>query len=70
MLDPRPPKQISQLQAGQQAPGGQKKRCKDNVQKNFKKLHIINNYWEDIAQNRTTWRKRVLVGAALHEENL
>lgn len=70
MLDPHLPKQISQLQAGQEAPGGQKKRSKDNVESNLNKLHIICNNWEDIAKNRTTWRNRVLVGAALLEEDL
>lgn len=55
MLDSRLPKQIiySQLQAGQQAPGGLKKRYKDNIKGNLNTFHINTTNREVIAQNRT-----------------
>ncbi|KAJ8358405.1 hypothetical protein AAFF_G00441870, partial [Aldrovandia affinis] len=72
MPDSRLPKQVlySQLLTGQRAPGGQKKRYKDNIKANIKKCHIDPKTWEDTATNRTTWRKLVIEGAALYNNDL
>lgn len=66
------PKQIlySQLKEGQQAPAGPKKRFKDNIKTNLKKFNIISGDWENLAFNRSYWRKAVLEGAAHHETEL
>lgn len=71
MPDSRLPKQVlySQLVEGKRAPGGQKKRYKDNIKTNLK-CHIDLKAWEDMATNRATWRNTVREGAALYNADL
>ncbi|KAJ3613399.1 hypothetical protein NHX12_019648 [Muraenolepis orangiensis] len=72
MPDSRLPKQVlySQLVKGKRAPGGQKKRYKDNIKTNLKKCHIDLKAWEDMATDRATWRNLVREGAALYNDDL
>ncbi|KAK1886523.1 Secreted RxLR effector protein 78, partial [Dissostichus eleginoides] len=72
MPDSRLPKQVlySQLVKGKRAPGGQKKRYKDNIKTNLKKCHIDLKAWEDMATDRATWRNIVREGAALYNDDL
>ena len=72
MPDSRLPKQVlySQLSTGQRAPGGQKKRYKDNIKTNIKKCHIDPKTWEATATNRVAWRQLVQDGAAQYNDDL
>ncbi|KAJ3585932.1 hypothetical protein NHX12_012339 [Muraenolepis orangiensis] len=72
MPDSRLPKQVlySQLVKGKRAPGGQKKRYKDNIKTNLKKCHIDLKAWEDMTTDRATWRNLVREGAALYNDDL
>ncbi len=72
MPDSRLPKQVlySQLVEGKRAPGGQKKRYKDNIKTNLKKCHIDLKAWEDMATDRPTWGNLVREGAAQYNEDL
>ncbi|KAJ3582703.1 hypothetical protein NHX12_000331 [Muraenolepis orangiensis] len=72
MPDSRLPKQVlySQLVKGKRAPGGQKKRYKDNIKTNLKKCHIDLKAWEDMATDRATWRNLVREGAARYNDDL
>ncbi len=66
------PKQIlySQLKEGSQATGVQKKLYKDNIKAIWKKFHITSSSWENIALDRSSWKKFVQDGAANHEIKL
>ena len=68
----RLPKQVlySKLSEGKHAPGGQKKRYKDNIKTIIKKFHIDLKTWEDMTKNTATWRNLVHEGAALYNEEL
>ncbi len=68
----RLPKQIlySQLKEGSRATDGQKKRYKDNIKAILKKFHITTSNWENIAPDRSSWKKSVQDGAANHEIEL
>ena len=72
MPDTRLPKQMlySQLERGPRAPGGQKKRFKDNIKTTLKKFLITSQDWEHMALNRHCWRAAVQEGAAHHEKEL
>lgn len=72
MQDSRLPKQVlySQLLQGKRAPGGQKKRYKDNIKDNIRKCHIPLNTWETTVRNRPAWRKVVREGAAQYNRDL
>ncbi|KAF0031718.1 hypothetical protein F2P81_016273 [Scophthalmus maximus] len=72
MPDSRLPKQAlySQLVLGKRAPGGQKKRYKDNIKANLKKCNIGLETWEATATNRATWRKLVRDGASQYNGDL
>ncbi|KAL7834458.1 hypothetical protein SRHO_G00287050 [Serrasalmus rhombeus] len=72
MPDSRLPKQVlySQLAVGKRAPGGQKKRFKDNIKTNLKNCHIELKSWEDAAKDRMGWRNLVQKGAALYNVDL
>ena len=72
MSDTRLPKQMlySQLERGPRAPGGQKKRFKDNIKTTLKKFRITSQDWEHMALNRHCWRAAVQKGAAHHEKEL
>ena len=61
MPNNRLPKQIlySQLK-GQRAPGGPKKRFKDNIKTSLKKFNIMSGDWENLAVNRDYWTKNLL----------
>lgn len=66
MPDSHLPKQViySQLAERKRAPGGQKKKYKDNIKTNLKKFHIDFKAWEDVATDRPTWGNIVCEGAA------
>ena len=72
MSDTRLPKQLlySELTAGQRAPGGPKKRFKDNIKVNLKNFRIDSTNWEALAQDRAAWRARLHEGATFQEHNL
>ncbi|KAK0142398.1 Craniofacial development protein 2 [Merluccius polli] len=72
MPDSRLPKQVlySQLVQGKRAPGGQKRRYKDNIKDNLKKCHICLKTWEATARNRAAWRQAVQDGAAQYNNDL
>lgn len=72
MPDSHLPKQVlySQVAEGKRAPGGQKKRFKDNIKTNPKKGHIDLKAWEDMATDRATWRNIVCEGAAQYNADL
>ena len=52
------------------APGGQKKRFKDNIKTTLNKFLITSQDWEHMALNRHCWRAAVQEGAAHHEKEL
>lgn len=68
MPNSRLPKQVlySQLVEGNQAPGGQRRRHKDNLKTN----HINLKAWEDLVTDRATWRNTVREGAAIDNSDL
>ncbi len=68
MPNTRLPKQIlySQLKEGSRATDEQKKRYKDNIKAILKKFHITTSNWENIALDRSSWKKSVQDGAANH----
>lgn len=70
MPDSHLPKQViySQLVERKRAPGGQKKKYKDNIKTNLKKFHIDLKAWEDVATDRPTWGNLVCEGAAQYED--
>ncbi|KAL7376495.1 hypothetical protein ABVT39_009175 [Epinephelus coioides] len=70
MPESRLPKQVlySQLVQGKRAPGGQKKRYKDNIKANLKKCHMGLKTWEATARNRAAWRQLVRDGAAQYDD--
>nr|XP_061823852.1 uncharacterized protein LOC133611023 [Nerophis lumbriciformis] len=72
MPDSRLPKQVlySQLVEGKRAPGGQKKRFKDNIKANLTKCRIDRKSWEVKAKDRTMWRNLVCEGAAQYNDDL
>ena len=47
-----------------------KKRYKDNIRTNLKKLNINSLNWEDTAHHRSTWRNCLQEGATFHEDQL
>ena len=61
MPDYRLPKQIlyGELYDGERKRGGQKIRYKDTLKRNMKKCNLDPDTWEDLAKNRTEWRKAV-----------
>ncbi|KAL7371144.1 hypothetical protein ABVT39_020405 [Epinephelus coioides] len=63
MPDTRLPKQVlySELCTDQRAPGGQKKRCKDNIRTSLKNFNINSSNWEATASQRP---------ATFHEDHL
>ena len=72
MPESRLPKQVLyfQLVEGKRAPGGQKKRFKDNIKANLKKCHIDLKSWEASTTDRTIWRNLVREGAAQYNDDL
>ncbi|KAL7371989.1 hypothetical protein ABVT39_008105 [Epinephelus coioides] len=72
MPDTHLPKQVlySELSTDQLAPGGQKKRYKDNIKTNLKKFNIQSSNWEVTASQRRAWRNCLHKGATFHEDHL
>ncbi|KAL7394775.1 hypothetical protein ABVT39_003835 [Epinephelus coioides] len=71
MPDTRHPKQVlySELSTGQRAPGGPRRRYKDNIRTSLKKSNINSSNWEATASQRPAWRNCLHKGATLHEES-
>jgi len=71
MSDERIPKQLlyGELSTGSRTHGGQKKRFKDSLKVSLKSFNIDTDTWEELAQNRSSWRAQVSKGAMSAEEN-
>ncbi|VDL95924.1 unnamed protein product [Schistocephalus solidus] len=54
---------------GSRRQGGQVRRYKDTLKTSLKQLQINPESWEDLARNRSTWRRTVKTGAAIYEAN-
>ncbi|BHF68347.1 hypothetical protein SprV_0301138100 [Sparganum proliferum] len=54
---------------GSRRQGGQIRRYKDTLKSSLKRLQINPTTWEDVACDRTTWRRTVKTGAAIYEAN-
>ena len=71
MPDYRLPKKLlfGELAHGKRKTGGQKKRFKDNLKASLKALEVEPGRFEDIAADRSGWRKAVKCGAQLAEND-
>lgn len=71
MSDDRLPKQLlySELQDGHRNIGAPRKRYKDNLKIHLKNVDILTCNWEELAINRTEWRKSVQTGVAKFEQS-
>ncbi|BHF68744.1 hypothetical protein SprV_0301178500 [Sparganum proliferum] len=69
MDDERLPKRLfyGDVATGSRRQGGQIRRYKDTLKSSLSRLKINPTTWEDVARNRTTWRRTVKTGAALYE---
>ena len=69
MHEERLPKKIlyGELEMGKRSHGGQKKRYKDTLKASLKDLNIPRESWEQIAQDRATWRGLIRRGASEYE---
>ena len=69
MSDKRIPKQLlySQLSTGKRPAGGQRKRYKDSLKVSLKSFNIDITDWENLAQDRSTWRSKITRGARTAE---
>ncbi|BHF68348.1 hypothetical protein SprV_0301138200 [Sparganum proliferum] len=54
---------------GSRRQGGQIRRYKDTLKSSLKRLQINPTTWEDVARDRTTWRRTVKTGTAIYEAN-
>ncbi|VDL95760.1 unnamed protein product [Schistocephalus solidus] len=61
----RPP----DVATGARRQGGQKRGYKDTLKKLLKPLQINQVTWENLAQDRPTWRRSVKTGSAIYEAN-
>ncbi|VDN43734.1 unnamed protein product [Dibothriocephalus latus] len=52
---------------GARCQGGQMRRYKDTLEDCLKRLQINTATWEELAQDRSTWRRTAKTGAAIHE---
>ena len=70
MGDDRLPKQIlySQIKSSKRMPGGQLLRYKDNLRNTLKKCHIDPVCWENLCNDRASWRGGISEGTAKFEE--
>ncbi|VDM01783.1 unnamed protein product [Schistocephalus solidus] len=71
MDDERLPKRLfyGDLAMGSRRQGGQVRRYKDTLKTSLKQLQINPESWEDLARNRSAWRRTVKTGAAIYEAN-
>ncbi|BHF70004.1 hypothetical protein SprV_0301305200 [Sparganum proliferum] len=71
MVDERLPKRLfyGDVATGSRSQGGQIRRYKDTVKSSLKRLQINPTNWEDLAQDRPTWRRTGKTGAAIYEAN-
>ena len=71
MPDHRLPKQLlyGELQHGKRTQGGQRKRFKDTLKSALKAFNIDPNSWEEMANDRATWRSATHKGAVSCEAN-
>ncbi|BHF66147.1 hypothetical protein SprV_0200916100 [Sparganum proliferum] len=69
--DERPPKRLfyGDDATDSRRQGGQIRRYKDTLKSSLKRLQINPTIWEDVACDRTTWRRIVKRGAAIYEAN-
>ena len=65
----RLPKQLlySELSLGRRHQGGQLKRFKDTLKKTLRSCNIPIDSWEELIQDRTSWRKAVTDGVKAFE---
>lgn len=70
MENNRLPKQMfySELTEGKRDVGGQKKRFKDRLKSHLNQCAIDTKEWENLAMNRTIWRKAIRDGVEKFEE--
>ncbi|CAH2106584.1 unnamed protein product [Euphydryas editha] len=59
---------FSELQNGKRKQGGQFLRYKDVQKRHMKRCHIEPSKWEDLAANRSEWRRLVRVQVSSFEE--
>ena len=71
MPDYRLPKRIffGELCHGQRSRGRPRKRYKDTLKVALKKCDIPPESWEEVAQNRASWRSQVKKGVAAHDRD-
>ncbi|BHF78807.1 hypothetical protein SprV_0602192200 [Sparganum proliferum] len=71
MDDERLPKRLfyREVATGSRRQGGQIRRYKDTLKSYLKRLQINSTTWEDVACDRTTWKRTVKTGAAIYEAN-
>nr|VZI27100.1 unnamed protein product [Spirometra erinaceieuropaei] len=71
MDDERLPKRLfyGDVATGSRRQGGQIRRYKDTLKSSLKGLQINPTNWEEIANDRPTWRWAVKTGAAIYEAN-
>ncbi|BHF80025.1 hypothetical protein SprV_0702314900 [Sparganum proliferum] len=69
--DERLPKRLfyRDVATGSRRQGGQIRRYKDTLKSSLKRLQINPTTWDDVARDRTTWRRTVKTGAAIYEAN-
>ena len=65
----RLPKQLlySELSLGRRHQVGQLKRFKDTLKKTLRSCNIPIDSWEELTQDRTSWRKAVIDGVKAFE---
>ena len=71
MPDHRLPKRVffGELCHGQRSRGRPKKRYKDTLKVALNRCDIRPESWEEVAQNRNSWRTQVKKGVAAHERD-
>ncbi|BHF73626.1 hypothetical protein SprV_0401670800 [Sparganum proliferum] len=71
MDDERLPKRLfyGDVETGSRRQGGQIRRYKDTLESSLKRLQINPTNWEELALDRSTWRRTVKTGAAIYEAN-
>nr|VZI44458.1 unnamed protein product [Spirometra erinaceieuropaei] len=71
MDDERLPKRLfyGDVATGSRRQGGQIRRYKDTLKSSLKLLQINPTNWEELACDRSAWRRTVKTGAAIHEAN-
>jgi hypothetical protein len=70
MENDRIPKRVfyGQLPEAPRHPGGQKLRLKDTLRKQLNEIGVTQDSWEELALDRTTWRKTIIEGSQKFEE--